>query len=516
MATSTPMEPQLIKQIRTGDGDYYLAATCDFLGHDIIDTYATKDEISSLSSAMIFRGTLTTGSTLPTAGESYTGDAYKVITAGTYGGVSAKIGDLLVCDGSSWVLIPSGDEIYNVMTGASSSAAGASGLVPTPAKGKQSSFLRGDGTWVVPTNTTYGISGSLSGNTFVATLGATSLGTTATVPAMGAASSSAAGTAGLVPAPAAGKQTSFLRGDGTWVIPTDTKYKAGGTSSVAPAGHTHEVSFTKASGANSGTAVTALTGVRVSSSSSAAPGGHTHSYSKTTGVSLAANTATADGRITYVQSISGTAPSLTGTTNFVTKISGGSGSLEAYDAATNGTKKVSNGTRIPFVTSVTHNAGSPSHTATASTSAGGGTSVTIASVDANGVLTLASAVNSATAHTHNYDKTTSISGSSITPVTHYLAHAHTAASVPSDGKASVGIQNGSYSATTRYLSAAPSNEATTSAANSGTNFDAATAVASDGTAIVAPNGHTHEVSYTGTSGANSGTAVSAVTSVVTA
>ena len=39
---------------------------------------------------------------------------------------------------------------------------------------------------------------------------------------MGAASADAAGTKGLVPAPAAGKQTSFLRGDGTWVVPTNT------------------------------------------------------------------------------------------------------------------------------------------------------------------------------------------------------------------------------------------------------------------------------------------------------
>ena len=39
---------------------------------------------------------------------------------------------------------------------------------------------------------------------------------------MGAASPSAAGTAGIVPAPGAGKQASFLRGDGTWVVPTNT------------------------------------------------------------------------------------------------------------------------------------------------------------------------------------------------------------------------------------------------------------------------------------------------------
>ena len=42
------------------------------------------------------------------------------------------------------------------------------------------------------------------------------------VSTMGAASSSAAGTAGIVPAPGAGKQASFLRGDGTWVVPTNT------------------------------------------------------------------------------------------------------------------------------------------------------------------------------------------------------------------------------------------------------------------------------------------------------
>lgn len=41
---------------------------------------------------------------------------------------------------------------------------------------------------------------------------------------MGGATSSAAGSAGLVPAPAAGKQTSFLRGDGTWATPPNTTY----------------------------------------------------------------------------------------------------------------------------------------------------------------------------------------------------------------------------------------------------------------------------------------------------
>lgn len=47
---------------------------------------------------------------------------------------------------------------------------------------------------------------------------------------MGGATSSAAGSAGLVPAPAAGKQASFLRGDGTWVVPTNTTYGLASTS----------------------------------------------------------------------------------------------------------------------------------------------------------------------------------------------------------------------------------------------------------------------------------------------
>ena len=76
-------------------------------------------------------------------------------------------------------------------------------------------------------DTTYTLSGTLSGNTFVSTLTPSSgTATTSTVPAMGAASDSAAGTAGLVPAPAKGNQGKFLRGDGTWQTPTNTTYSS--------------------------------------------------------------------------------------------------------------------------------------------------------------------------------------------------------------------------------------------------------------------------------------------------
>lgn len=80
-------------------------------------------------------------------------------------------------------------------------------------------------------NTTYTLSGALSNNTFVSTLTPSSGSvTTSIVPAMGAASDSTAGTAGLVPAPAKSNQGKFLRGDGTWKTPTNT-WKANSASS---------------------------------------------------------------------------------------------------------------------------------------------------------------------------------------------------------------------------------------------------------------------------------------------
>lgn len=46
---------------------------------------------------------------------------------------------------------------YEVMTGATASAAGQAGLVPAPGAGKQGQYLRGDGQWLTPPNTTYSV-----------------------------------------------------------------------------------------------------------------------------------------------------------------------------------------------------------------------------------------------------------------------------------------------------------------------------------------------------------------------
>lgn len=83
------------------------------------------------------------------------------------------------------------------------------------------------GLGIPSSNTTYTLSGKAgTSNSWVTTL-TPSAGdaTTSTVPGMTGATASAAGSAGLVPAPATGDQAKFLCGDGTWK--SETTYTAG-------------------------------------------------------------------------------------------------------------------------------------------------------------------------------------------------------------------------------------------------------------------------------------------------
>lgn len=82
-------------------------------------TIATIKSALALPDPMVFKGSLGTGGTitsLPTAAASNKGYTYKVITAGTYASQAAKVGDTFISDGSSWVLIPSGDEPSGTVT----------------------------------------------------------------------------------------------------------------------------------------------------------------------------------------------------------------------------------------------------------------------------------------------------------------------------------------------------------------------------------------------------------------
>lgn len=80
---------------------------------NLITSGAVYTAIDNLPNPMVFKGTLGSGGTitsLPTASSSNEGYTYKVITAGLYASQSAKVGDVFVSNGSSWVLIPAGDE----------------------------------------------------------------------------------------------------------------------------------------------------------------------------------------------------------------------------------------------------------------------------------------------------------------------------------------------------------------------------------------------------------------------
>ncbi len=80
---------------------------------------------------------------------------------------------------------------YSVFGKATADANGSSGLVPAPAKGQQGLYLRGDGVWSTPTNTTYGL-----------------------------ASTTANGLLKQLP----NNTTQFMRGDGAWATPPNTTY----------------------------------------------------------------------------------------------------------------------------------------------------------------------------------------------------------------------------------------------------------------------------------------------------
>ena len=108
-------------------------------------------------------------------------------TAGYVGATPPKDGyntKYLRADGT-WAVPPNDNTTYSAYAGS------AAGLVPARTSGSTTTkYLREDGSWVVPPNT----------NTWIA---------------LGAATSSAAGTAGYAPQPPAGAQGKFLRGDAT-------------------------------------------------------------------------------------------------------------------------------------------------------------------------------------------------------------------------------------------------------------------------------------------------------------
>lgn len=93
-----------------------------------IATTAYVDKaVADLPEPMVFKGSLGTGGTitaLPTAAAANEGYTYKVITAGTYASIAAKVGDTFISTGSKWELIPSGDEPSGTVTSVKINATG--------------------------------------------------------------------------------------------------------------------------------------------------------------------------------------------------------------------------------------------------------------------------------------------------------------------------------------------------------------------------------------------------------
>ena len=120
-STSTTLTVNNVAHATNAD----LAKNSNALGGSSLKNITDKiDSSIAANDAMHYMGTLgataqkPTITTLPTTAR--TGDAYKVITAGTYSSIAAEVGDLFIYSGS-WTLIPSGDD-GNVYVGDSKSS----------------------------------------------------------------------------------------------------------------------------------------------------------------------------------------------------------------------------------------------------------------------------------------------------------------------------------------------------------------------------------------------------------
>lgn len=202
----------------------------------------------------------------------------------------------------------------------STATTSAAGFLPTLGGGT-TNFLRADGTWAKPpdTNTTYS---NMSG-----------------------ATTSAAGKAGLVPAPSAGAATRYLRSDGTWSIPPDTNttYSAATTSA---AGLMSAADKEKLNGIATGAQVNTITGIKGNAESTyrtgnvnltranigAAASSHTHAATQITGLTASRALATNSSGKVVVSSVTNTELSyLDGvTSNVQTQLNGKAATNHAH------------------------------------------------------------------------------------------------------------------------------------------------------------------------------------------
>jgi len=229
---------------------------------------ASKSYVDSTlagSGALIFQGGYNAATNTPDLDSNPSasikqGWTYAVTTAGSFFTETVEDGDLLIAESdaptalSDWTVVQNNIGIatanttdgnttkgiagfnsahFNVTANgwvSSDIYAGASTLGIVPSGGSSSTFLRGDGTWVTPTDSTpvdsvSAISpGSSTGTPIVITP------TTGIVKVQ---SMAYAGSSKVGHVPSGGSGTTFLRGDGSWVTPTDTNSVTSVSASTA-------------------------------------------------------------------------------------------------------------------------------------------------------------------------------------------------------------------------------------------------------------------------------------------
>lgn len=421
--------------------------------------------------------------------------------------------------------------------------------------------LTENGTRVSNRNHTHSVSGtaasggaSTSTSTGSAGGGTADQATGSTTPTFTGSSATTSSAGGGTADQATGSTTPTFTGTGVELVFTGSS----ATSGSAGAGSS------STTGKNSGNGVSVVTGVAGNGTATALTGvkaSSTDTFVKTVsgGSGSLTTDTTATGGIQYVESVSHTAASLTGTTTFNTdaiksvSLSASTKSTDgpAYVSAVSGGSAVSKTTKYMKFSAGTTPPSSASFTGTAVTSGassgstGGSTVITGASVS-NGMLTLTSSshTHSLNSHTHSVTAAGTVGltagtapsmnfntgsssdtpyisavsgGSAVSVTTRYMKVTPTAAST-----GTVGISGGSISAATKYL------HHTHTGASAGSTGSAVTGVAANGTATVltgvkasgttkvapnehthsytAPSAHTHTVTATGTIGVGTGTA----------
>ena len=113
MSDNNPQPYSVISNILRSiiDGTEYDGPADSRIAQLLLELKAT---IEGLPQPMVFKGTLGVDgdiTSLPTASDDNKGFVYVVITAGTYAGQSANVGDMFISTGEAWSYVPSGDVV---------------------------------------------------------------------------------------------------------------------------------------------------------------------------------------------------------------------------------------------------------------------------------------------------------------------------------------------------------------------------------------------------------------------